>query len=290
MSDETSGINNEGPILVAVEAKAASVAVGEEIALTVTVTNRGEEGLEVPELGHDLYSVSFLVNFRGKDTLFSHQGEEDYAQTMPDTFSLEAGASRSFRFAFPAIASGDWSIRAGYRFSEEAAVSDPVAVSVDGEGESIVQIQTTQGPMKARFFPEEALNHALHFAIRTRDGLYDDTLFHRVIPDFMIQGGDPEGTGSGGPGYVLPAEFNELEHKPGRLSAARRQDPNSAGCQFFLCHGTPTYLDGQYTVFGEVYEGLDVVDTIATTDTGANDRPVEDQVMTSLTLDTAVVE
>ena len=120
---------------------------------------------------------------------------------------------------------------------------------------------------------------------------YDGLIFHRVIPGFMIQGGDPQGTGTGGPGYSIDGEFsqngfqNELKHTPGVLSMARTQDPNSAGSQFFIMHADAPYLDGQYAAFGKVTSGMDVVDAIASTKTGPNDRPVAEQKIASITVD-----
>jgi peptidyl-prolyl cis-trans isomerase B (cyclophilin B) len=111
------------------------------------------------------------------------------------------------------------------------------------------------------------------FVFLAKDGFYNGVIFHRVIPGFMIQGGDPTGTGSGGPGYQLPAEFNPRKHVRGVLSAARTSDPNSAGSQFFIMHADSPHLDNQYTAFGKVTSGLEVVDKIATQPTGGNDRP-----------------
>ena len=116
---------------------------------------------------------------------------------------------------------------------------------------------------------------------------YDGTIFHRVIPGFMIQGGDPEGTGMGGPGWTIKGEFaqngvnNPIKHKRGVISMARAMDPDSAGSQFFIMHADADYLDGQYAAFGHVVKGMDVVDRIAAvrTNRGAGDRPYEDQVM-----------
>ena len=125
---------------------------------------------------------------------------------------------------------------------------------------------------------------------------YDGLIFHRVIKGFMIQGGDPEGSGMGGPGYSIRGEFaqngfpNDLKHTPGVLSMARSMHPDSAGSQFFLMHKTSPHLDGAYAAFGKVIEGLDVVDKIAETPTDYSDRPLEDQVMKTVTVDTFGVD
>lgn len=123
-------------------------------------------------------------------------------------------------------------------------------------------------------------------------GFYDDTIFHRVISGFMIQGGDPQGIGTGGPGYKIKGEFsrngfkNDLKHEAGVLSMARSMLPNSAGSQFFIMHKNAPHLDGSYAAFGKVIEGMDVVDKIATTPTDSSDKPLEDQKIKKMTVDT----
>jgi peptidyl-prolyl cis-trans isomerase B (cyclophilin B) len=121
--------------------------------------------------------------------------------------------------------------------------------------------------------PDVAPNHVERLKELTREGFYDGVIFHRVIPGFMIQGGDPTGTGSGGPGYKVKAEFNARKHLRGTLSMARTNDPNSAGSQFFIMHGDAPFLDRQYTAFGQVTSGLDVVDKIVNQPRDASDRP-----------------
>ena len=153
----------------------------------------------------------------------------------------------------------------------------------------VATIETTLGTIKFRFFTDAAPNTSANFKKLANAGFYDGTIFHRTIPDFMIQGGDimtrdanPGNDGTGDPGYKINAEFNSNSHTPGRVSMARSQDPNSAGSQFFICHGSPTFLDGQYTVFGEVSEGMEVVDKIARAETekaGEGSRPVNPVVM-----------
>ena len=156
----------------------------------------------------------------------------------------------------------------------------------------IVTFETTKGVIKAELYPEIAPNTVNNFISLVSRGFYDGTIFHRVIPGFMIQGGDPEGTGMGGPGYGIHGEFaangfeNNLKHTTGVLSMARSQRPNSAGSQFFIMHKTSPHLDGSYAAFGKVIEGMDVVNKIAETRTDYSDRPLEDQVMKSVTVDT----
>ena len=160
----------------------------------------------------------------------------------------------------------------------------------------IVTLETTAGVIKAELYPEVAPNTVNNFLSLVQKGFYDGTIFHRVIPGFMIQGGDPKGVGSGGPGYCIKGEFrangfkNKLLHSRGVLSMARTMAPNSAGSQFFIMHAAAPHLDGQYAAFGKVIEGMDVVDAIAGTRCGFGDKPVADQRMKSVTVDTHGVE
>ena len=146
--------------------------------------------------------------------------------------------------------------------------------------------------MEGELYPEIAPQSVYNFIDLANHNFYDGLIFHRVIPGFMIQGGCPDGTGMGGPGYCIKGEFfynrvkNELTHKRGVLSMARAQSPNSAGSQFFVMHADARHLDGQYAAFGKVTAGLEVVDAIAGVKTNANDRPLEDQVIASITVDT----
>lgn len=157
----------------------------------------------------------------------------------------------------------------------------------------IVTITMTSGDvMKAELYPEIAPNTVNNFISLINKGFYDNLIFHRVISGFMIQGGCPDGTGMGGPGYSIKGEFsgngftNQLLHTKGVLSMARAMAPDSAGSQFFIMHATSPHLDGQYAAFGKVTEGLDVVDKIASISTDYQDRPLEDQRIKSMTVET----
>jgi peptidyl-prolyl cis-trans isomerase B (cyclophilin B) len=153
-------------------------------------------------------------------------------------------------------------------------------LTVEQMQQATAVIETNQGTIKLKFFPDKAPGHVRNFIQLAQSGFYDGLIFHRVIQNFMIQGGCPEGTGRGNPGYSVKAEFNDTVHKPGILSMARSKNPDSAGSQFFICQGRPSSnLDGQYTAFGKVIEGMDVVDKIGTTQTGMQNRPVQEQVM-----------
>ena len=149
------------------------------------------------------------------------------------------------------------------------------------------------GVMKAELYPEYAPNTVNNFLSLAASGFYNGLIFHRVIPGFMIQGGDPEGSGMGGPGYSIKGEFrrngfkaNTLKHTAGVLSMPRAMNPNSAGSQFFIMHKNAPHLDGDYAAFGKVIEGMDVVDRIASVQTDYSDRPMEDQVIRSMTVET----
>lgn len=161
----------------------------------------------------------------------------------------------------------------------------------------IVTIEMENGDiMKAELYPEVAPNTVKNFISLVKKGFYDGIIFHRVIEGFMIQGGDPTGTGMGGPGYSIQGEFtyngfaNDLKHTPGVLSMARAMDPDSAGSQFFIMHETSPHLDGQYAAFGKIIEGMDVVDVIATTKTDSMDKPMSEQKMKKVTVETFGVE
>ena len=150
--------------------------------------------------------------------------------------------------------------------------------------------------IKAELYPEIAPISVNNFISLIQQNFYDGLIFHRVIKNFMIQGGDPEGTGMGGPGYSIRGEFaqngyeNDLKHTAGVLSMARSMHPNSAGSQFFIMHKDSPHLDGAYAAFGKVTEGMDVVNKIAETATDFSDRPIEPQVIDTVTVETFGVE
>ncbi|MBQ0001852.1 MAG: peptidylprolyl isomerase [Clostridiales bacterium] len=150
--------------------------------------------------------------------------------------------------------------------------------------------------IKAELYPEIAPNSVNNFLSLVNKGYYNGLIFHRVIYGFMIQGGCPDGTGMGGPGYSIKGEFrqngfdNSLKHTAGVLSMARSMMPNSAGSQFFIMHKNAPHLDGAYAAFGKVIEGMDVVNSIAETDTDYRDRPLDDQVMKTVTAETFDVD
>ena len=161
----------------------------------------------------------------------------------------------------------------------------------------IVTFEMENGDVfKAELYPEIAPNTVNNFISLVKQGFYDGLIFHRVIKGFMIQGGDPEGTGTGGPGYSIKGEFNsngfknDLAHEEGVLSMARTMMPNSAGSQFFIMHKNSPHLDGEYAGFGKVIEGMDLVNKIAESKTDRSDKPKEEKKMKKVTVDTFGVD
>ncbi len=266
---------------------APKVAVGELARVVVRLRNAGAAAAEALELAEDRAVVSFDVK-QDDGRVFEwsklHPGPENPRADWPRK-QLEPGAQLELEVPFPALAAGKFTITARYRRNAEGAAlaAAPVVLEVTPAGNGGTEVEvvmtTSHGPLRLRLFPKEALGTCLHFARlvlaggevdgRRGPGFYDGTRFHRVIPGFMIQGGDPAGNGTGGPGYGIPAEFatrpfpETLKHVPGRLSMARSQHEDSAGSQFFICVGAPSSLDGNYTCFGEVTRGLDVAYSIA---------------------------
>ncbi|RJP79380.1 MAG: peptidylprolyl isomerase [Candidatus Zixiibacteriota bacterium] len=164
----------------------------------------------------------------------------------------------------------------------EATMEQTPEQTTEPTAEEAAIIDTRFGRIVLEFFPDVAPNHVANFKKLAREGFYDGTTFHRVIPGFMIQGGDPNSKdenrandGSGGPGYSINAEFNSKKHVKGTLSMARSQDPNSAGSQFFITVADVPHLDGQYTVFGRVIQGQEVADQIVAVPRDARDNPTE---------------
>ena len=163
--------------------------------------------------------------------------------------------------------------------------TDKKDTPVSNTTNEVAVIKTVAGEMVIEFWPDVAPKTVENFKPLAKKGFYDGTAFHRIIKGFMVQGGDPltkdetqqNRWGTGDPGYKIKAEFNERSHKRGVISMARSQDPDSAGSQFFICHGDPSFLDRQYTAFGKLIKGDDVLEKLATCETGRQDRPVKRQ-------------
>ncbi|CAA7600290.1 Peptidylprolyl isomerase [Acididesulfobacillus acetoxydans] len=185
---------------------------------------------------------------------------------------------------FPGAAAGQTvkKTESGGTKVESSQTKDPI-VTIEMENGGIIKIE---------LYPKTAPNTVKNFISLVQKGFYDGLIFHRVIPGFMIQGGDPKGNGMGGPGYSIKGEFaangfdNPLKHTRGVISMARSNNPNSAGSQFFIMVGDAPYLDGQYAAFGKVIEGMNVVDQIANVPRDGSDKPLQPQTMKTVTVDT----
>lgn len=166
-------------------------------------------------------------------------------------------------------------------YAEEVTENPIVTITMENDKKIVIELE-----------PKTAPNTVANFISLVEDGFYDGLIFHRVIPGFMVQGGDPDGTGMGGPDYAIKGEFtsngfdNTLTHERGVISMARSQDPDSAGSQFFIMTEQATHLDGDYAAFGKVTEGMETVDEIVAANRGANDKPLEDQKMKTVEVDT----
>ena len=179
-------------------------------------------------------------------------------------------------------------LSAGGAFSQETKKEEKKPVNAN----EVAVLKTSEGEMVLEFWPDVAPGHVENFKTLAKKGFYDGTCFHRVIKGFMIQGGDPNtkdetkkgSWGTGGPGYQIKAEFNDKPHTRGVLSMARSASPDSAGSQFFICHGDPSFLDKKYTVFGKLIKGDDVLEKIATTKVQPGDRPDKRMNVESITI------
>jgi peptidyl-prolyl cis-trans isomerase B (cyclophilin B) len=160
-----------------------------------------------------------------------------------------------------------------------------MATAKPKEGKRLMAtVETNMGTFSFELLPDIAPGTVKNFVDLAKKGFYDGTIFHRVIDGFMIQGGDPTGTGRGGPGYTIKAEFSKRKHVAGTVSMARSQNPDSAGSQFFVCLEPAPHLDGQYTVFGQVTDGMDVVRAIGKVETDRDNRPLKEVVMKKVTI------
>ena len=185
-------------------------------------------------------------------------------------------------------------VQSKYKVPKITAAKKTDQLAEAQKGETIVTMQVKgYGEMKFKFFMKKAPLAVKNFVTLASNGYFDGQIFHRVINDFMIQGGDPSGNGTGGPGYSIKGEFsgndfaeNTLAHTAGVISMARAMDPDSAGSQFFIMHKNAPHLDGQYAAFGKITEGMDIVDKIATCETDWSDAPMTPVVMKTVTVDT----
>lgn len=169
--------------------------------------------------------------------------------------------------------------------AEKKQYDKPGDMKIDPKKTYIVTIDTSEGKMVGELYPKLAPATVNSFVFLAKEKFFDGLTFHRVIKGFMLQGGDPAGNGTGGPGYALKAEFNDTKHEKGILSMARTADPDSAGSQFFIMHAAAPHLDGKYTVFGKITQGLDVIDKIANVQIDERDKPTTPVIIKSITVE-----
>ena len=187
--------------------------------------------------------------------------------------------------AVPLVAFAAYAAKDGDVSGEKKKYDKPPEMKIDKEKKYTATIETEAGTMVAELYPKIAPQTVNSFVFLAREGFYEGVIFHRVIPGFMIQGGDPTGTGTGGPGYELKAEFNDTKHERGVLSMARSADPDSAGSQFFVMHASAPHLDGKYTAFGKVTKGLETIDKIVNAPADAGDRPTNPVKIKKITIE-----
>ncbi len=282
--------------------------LGETVELTVRLSRRTGKPSEVNALRLARNSLFFEVTI-GEET---HRITRIYGDLVRDSSdqwvvrdksppraNLKRGKPLEFRFPFHVIETGHLSVRALYRGFGAAGpmelASEPVTIEVTpppGHRELTARFLTSEGALTLSLMPDRAFNTVFNFVTLVRDGRYDGLTFHRILRNFLVQGGDPKGNGLGGPGWTIPGEFDpELKHVKGTVSMARAAPPDSAGSQFFITLGTALSLDGKYAVFGRVVEGLPVLDRIAEvalkpTPDGRDSVPVEPPVIRKVSVGT----
>jgi peptidyl-prolyl cis-trans isomerase B (cyclophilin B) len=256
------------------------VALGDPIRLQCRLTSRSARALAVTKLR--IGAPNALVFYvKGKDRptrqvsrLWGHFQGNDFKEAPTERVPLKKGETLEETVELLAILQGEFEIRAIYLGGDRTAAPDPVeakpvVVTVgpgpNGETRVGARVRTDKGDMIFELLPEKAFNTVHNFLLLAREGFYKDRLFHRVMKDFMAQTGCPKANGSSGPGYYIPAEFNDIKHEKGVISMAREQHDNTAGSQFFVMTGVNKGLDGRYTAFGRLVEGMPTVDALNAT-------------------------
>ena len=256
--------------------------------LEVLVVMQNRSTVPVPTAGIVLDDQMEVTDRSGKP-IEKKQLLESEGAKLPETIAPGARLDRTIdlRHAYPGLAEpGCYHVRWNNPKIHSRAPELRVAPHYDPKAEHVVTMETTMGSVTFALLGAEASNHVFNFVQLAASGFYDGLTFHRVIDGFMIQGGDPNGDGTGSAGYQVQAELGDLKHETGSLAMARGPDVNSASCQFYVCLSPQPRLDGQYTVFGKVVEGMDVVTAIGKVKTGSNDRPVEPVVIEKMTVST----
>jgi peptidyl-prolyl cis-trans isomerase B (cyclophilin B) len=240
-----------------------------------------KDGAEVP--GWMLEPAGFSVNGQplgergpGKLKLGANGKISIDLDLGPAIANMKGLEHKSFKLTYGEEGNGTQPIEVTYMQAAEKGL-DFMKMSADDLAKYHVILQTNRGDMECELWPDMAPKTVANFLDLAYTGFYNGTTFHRVIPGFMIQGGDPTGSGTGNGPRTLKAEFNAKKHEPGVLSMARSASPDSASCQFFVMHAKSPHLDGQYTAFGKLVSGLEVVDKIVNSKKGANDKPIEPQ-------------
>jgi peptidyl-prolyl cis-trans isomerase B (cyclophilin B) len=284
------------PYQFKVKAEKEEVALGDRIVLNASLSYSGARASSCGELKLGSPSgVSFYVKVDGREThqisrLLGRYAGGRFAESPEGRKEMKRGDVVIGKIEVVAIRTGKWEITPIYGGCDRLAWPSPVeakplkvTVGPGPKGETRVgaRIRTSKGEMVAELLPDKAFNTVHNFLSLAGSRFYDGRVFHRVMKDFMIQGGCPNGDGSGGPGWCLPLEANDLKHEKGVLSMARESHPDSAGCQFFVMTGKATHLDGTYTGFGRLVEGEKVLDDLASVPTKRDEKgemsdPVED--------------
>ncbi|MFA5793665.1 MAG: peptidylprolyl isomerase [Candidatus Brocadiia bacterium] len=317
--NDNANIKTTTPVLkVSIEIPKSMVNLGENVDINFTLANLSQQKTDVIKPILDVDSVSFELSHtpdQGKPYSFTYtiinpsvyeHSRDKMEKITLDKFGLP-GSTNKITFSIPAIKQGRWTAKAFYKggpntvnsevasFASLPPAQDAAKAGMKSNNNEVTAtIETNKGNMTLRFFPEDAPNHVINFIQLARKGFYNNLIFHRVIKDFMIQGGCPEKTGRGGPGYNVKGEFNQRQHLKGTLSMARSKSNDSGGSQFFICLEARPDLDRNYTVFGEILEGINVLETIGNAPTSGSqgktpDRPLEDMVIKNVTVQTRPV-
>lgn len=281
------------------------VTIGEWIVITLIFTNTTADKMDIIKPMLDIDSVSFMIKpATGNKFVYSVITPSVYVHKRDQLakISLAPGAQVQETFKMPAATLGLWEITVYYQGFNKPLSADPLTITIippksdkqekPKEGELIAKIDTSKGIMKCRFFFNDAPNTVMSFLRQSKDDFYNRLKFHRIAKGFVIQGGDPQNTGSGSPGYSIKAEFNKNKHLKGTLSMARGDPNDSAGSQYFICLGAAPNLDNKYTAFGELISGLDVLEAIGNVRTVTNpnmngeiSKPVENVFVKTISLE-----
>jgi peptidyl-prolyl cis-trans isomerase B (cyclophilin B) len=262
-----------------VSTQVKTLKVGDMANLTVTLTNKSDKTVEgLKELTFDRQSVFLEVTYKGSKTYTDTKIHENIFKPVKlPTFKLDPKGSKTMTMVVPCLLAEDLIIKAVYAGGNDLVQSTPTTLKIAAKnGVKAVQLKfyTNRGSFVVKLFPKDALATCHHFVRHVKANLYNGLIFHRIIKNFMVQGGCPKGTGTGGPGYNILGENNDKEHLPGRLAMAHSGNKDSGGSQFYICTGSPRHLNKKHTVFGEVVKGMDVVEVHGNTKTNlSTNRP-----------------